>query len=320
VRAIEAEKTVSFLNVSFEPRESQLLLVIISLAVGALFLGMGLLEFAFFRKLVRLSRTFEEFNLTRLYKKVVQAGPVLTDEEHQVLEPYNIRKSLLKDVKFYGRALFTIVKAAIPLSKLVFSLGFMFYLSFTFTLLIVLIMGLGAFFFIKVSRSVVQDTFNKEKYIRTYLMDLSEALKNPIRPEQLIGLKSTKGYFSAFYNRLINAEKNRLVIQTQIAVIVVVILLIAGHLTLFGNVSWSLLIGYMIGLRFFLNSLQGINSFLKQAGKYYDYIRNYRNILLALDDLIDRHELPSVIRYDTPLDYFIYQPDDDDDDDFVDDF
>jgi ABC-type multidrug transport system fused ATPase/permease subunit len=321
VDIIETNEPFIFLQYSFEPRQSQALLILIAGLVGLLFLSTGLLDYSFHKRLIQINRLFEMGCVVRLYESVMQKKRMLQYQSQPILSAYNIKKSLIKDTKYYGRALFSIVKAIIPIAKLLLSLTFMFYLAFSFTLLVISLMLIGGVFLWKITKSVVKETKRKEKYIKSYVKELSNALSNPMSGAALLDKKSAVHYFSAFYTWLLNTEQSRLIINLLITGITFFLLLIIGHLTLFGGASWALLVGYLLALRYLLNSLQGINGILKQLSTFYDYIRNYYAILEALATLEETAILQSdKIDDNMDNDYFQFQPDDDAGDDLVDDF
>ncbi|MFT4664317.1 MAG: ABC-type multidrug transport system fused ATPase/permease subunit [Polaribacter sp.] len=321
VDLVENNRAFSISEYTFEPRQSQSLLIIIAITVGFLFLGSGSLEYLFQKRLIAINRLFEVSCVKRLYESVVSKSALLNYQDSPILSAYNIKKSLIKDTKFYGRALYSIVRSIIPIAKLAISMIFMFYLAFSFTLLVVLLMLIGFFFIWKVSKSVVKETNRKEKYIKPYVRELASALAKPIPSDTLVSNDSASNYFSAFYTWLLNNAQNQFIIKILIAVITTFLLLIIGHLTLFGNASWALLIGYLLALRYFLNSLQGINGILKQLSTFYDYIRNYYAILDGLLDLenldLSQH---SIKQENLDTDFFQFQPEDDTGDDLVDEF
>lgn len=307
-------------NYTADPRSSQALLIFVSLLVGFIFLLSACLDYFSNKRLIQLNQTFEEASITRLYQAVMAKKHLLPYQNQAVLSAYNIKKALIKDCKFYGRALFSIVQSVIPLAKLGLSLFFMFYLATFFSLLVVIILLGGGILVLRISKSIVRETQRKEDHIKFYTQEIAQALAAEQLEPKLLEKNGAKNYLSAFYARLLYTQQNQFVIKLLVAVITTVLLLVIGHLTLFGNASWALLVGYLLALRFFLNSLQGINGILKQLSTFYDYIRNYYAILNALANLNEWDTSSTASSIQSPSnDYFQFQPDDDGDD-LVDDF
>lgn len=321
VSKLEKELPVNLLGYTFEPRESQMLLLLVASAVGLLFLTTALLDFGFHKYLININKRFEKSLVTRLYNEVMAKAHLLSGQDNPDLSPYNIRKSLIKDSKFYGRTLFSTVRSVVPLIRLLFSLIFLFYLAFWFTLMVLAILMVGVVFIFQVSRTVARQTSRKEKYIKLYVQELAAALSSPMEGEELVKQRGAHNYFDAFYAWMLNAQKNRLVINLLIAVITTVLLLVVGYLALFGSTPWALLVGYLLGLRYFLASLRGINGMLKQLSTFYEYIRNYYAILSGLAELQGEPALATDPLGESAEEkgYFQFQPDDDGDD-MVDDF
>ncbi len=319
VKAIEANQNLSLFHWTFAPRESQILLIIVTSLVGVLLLGSSMLFYTFFKKLIQFNRIFETICVSRLYEAIQQKRYLLPFQKAPILSPYNIKKSLIKDTKFYGRGLSAIIKAVIPIAKIILSLSFMFYLAFSFTLLVVFIMIIGVFFIWKVSRQVVIETRRKEKFIKYYVKDLLNALFTQMSSEELLEKEGMRGYFDAFYGWLLKLEENRLIVNLLIAGTSTILLIVIGQLTIFGNASWALLIGYLLALRYFLTSLQGLNGILKQLSTFYDYIQNYYGILTALSELEEATFPINQQVNKNAEEYFHFQADDDGDD-LLDDF
>lgn len=278
-----------------------------------------MLFYTFFKKLIQFNRIFETICVSRLYEAIQQKRYLLPFQKAPILSPYNIKKSLIKDTKFYGRGLSAIIKAVIPIAKIILSLSFMFYLAFSFTLLVVFIMIIGVFFIWKVSRQVVIETRRKEKFIKYYVKDLLNALFTQMSSEELLEKEGMRGYFDAFYGWLLKLEENRLIVNLLIAGTSTILLIVIGQLTIFGNASWALLIGYLLALRYFLTSLQGLNGILKQLSTFYDYIQNYYGILTALSELEEATFPINQQVNKNAEEYFHFQADDDGDD-LLDDF
>ena len=129
IKKIEINQTFQLFHYTFDPRHSQALLLIVSAGVGLLFLGTGLINFHFHRLLLRFNYRSETHCIARLYKSVMDKASLLPYQEKEILSPYNIKKSFIKDTKFYARSLFSVIKAVIPIANLILSLAFMFYLS-----------------------------------------------------------------------------------------------------------------------------------------------------------------------------------------------
>ena len=319
VQTIEKGEMVNLLGTTIVPKESFPLLIGVAVGTGLLFLVASIFNYRSRISSLRIAREYEVFCSQRIVTSIAEShAGTLLDENPQLLRAW--RKAMVKDSRYGGKAAILFSNSIIHLGKFFVSFFFMLYVDVVLTLVLLLIITPLVLLLRRLSGRVVFLTRRREDGLSDYILRKKHLIHEQLRPEAERAADWQKeyeegpiaNYHGAYYGQLKQLAKNDLAITGFIAIFAVVIVLLAGNLVLFGSLSWTIFVAYMVALRFFFNSLQGMNGIMKRASRFYDYLQHYQRVLAQLRGAQAK---PGEKRYSVDVDALELDDDDDDDDD-----
>ena len=329
-RIIEQGSYVRLLGRNFDPNISWILLLLVAISTGGLLFISGLVNFWRMSIGLKLARSYEEFCARRLLLAIESARlPLALTGVHpnKQLSMRSLKKALIKDTRFLCKVVQLIDRGLLNMGKLGLSLSFMLYTDYLLTLLIVLLTLPLVYLLRLASRRVVRLTRSRESQLPNFMGRKRELIQQIINdrgeePDRGWQEDYRQGYlqsfYSIYYKLLRQLGVNDLISACFIAGLAVVIVITAGNLVIFGNMSWAIFVAYIIALRFFFTSCQGMSRIVKQYSRMYDYVRHYRQVIKALEQLV-KEPLPEASAGETLRTELLLEFDDDDDDDDDDD-
>lgn len=331
VSAIEQQRRFVFAGFRIEPTASEFLLYAIAAATGLAFILSGLFNYWTRRYNLALANKYEVYCAQRLLHAINESGKAA------LLRAFNeggaftfraVKKSLIKDTRFCGKVVLIILQSLLTMGKLILSLGFMVYVQAWLTVLIVLVSIPLVLLLRHSSKKVVQLTREREELLPEFLNEKKAIITGMITPRPETIKDWIQGYregilhsfYRAYYGTFNMLAVNDLLITGFIALLAALIIIVAGNVVLFGSMSWTVFAAYMVALRFFFVSLQGINGSIKRSSRAYDYIRHYQFILIRMQGLAFAESGEEAHLRDTAAaELLLLGLDDDDDDDDEDD-
>lgn len=330
ISAIEQNRRFVLPFYKADPTATPMLLYVIAGCTGLAFIASGLFNFYGKRYHLSLSRDYEMYCSRRMIQALAEANKgrfLRRIKEEQGFSLRSLRKSLIKDTRFCGKIVQIIPNSLLTLGKLTISLFIMIYVQAWLSLLIILVSIPLVLLLRGSSRKVVQLTRKRERLLPDFIAEKKLVLSALLSPEQEQVGDWQKGYeegpvasfYDTYYGLFRRLLVNDLLITGFIALLVVLIIIVAGNVVLFGSMSWTVFAAYMVALRFFFVSLQGMNGTIKRSSRAYDYIRHYRDTFFILQAMAFAEKEETDNFREEELQDELYQMgldlDDDDDDD-----
>lgn len=324
VSALEENATLHFLGEAYVPKLSHTLLLVVAICTGLLFVVSSVFNYWSETRTIDLTRKYE----VRCSHRILSAlhSSVQLDKKEQIdnksYDFRNLRRALIKDARFCGKAVPVVSFAMIVGIKFFLSLVFMFSIDFLLTG-IILIMIIPMFFVTKyVGRRVVKLTTEREGRLLSFVNAkkniISSVFQNPELSKEELLSADNEPEIASFYDAYFGVRKklalNDLVSISFMALLAIVIILTGGKLVLFGNMPWSIFIAYIVALRFFFGSLQGVSLLVKKSSKIYEYVSHYLRFLRELQSR-DQSLIAEGIQNESPNNIGLDLDDDDDEDD-----
>lgn len=284
VNALEQTSELELLGRSFEPQSSQTLLIVVALTTGLLFLIYSLIDYWSKLRIINITRKYDEFCSRRILHALEKTSQTLvSDSGYSRFDSRRLRKALIKDARFCGKTVKVISLGFVILIKFLASLAFMFSVSILLTSAILLLIVPLAYILRRLGREVVKLTQLREAKLPVFIqhkkMQMQRAMDKNRAPNKEQDEFGSSNEILSFYNTYYKVMKklalSDLIIVLFIAFLAVVVVLMAGNLVLFGNMSWAIFIAYIVAMRFFFSSMQGLNNMMKKASKLYDYVSHY---------------------------------------------
>ncbi|MEL6537948.1 MAG: hypothetical protein AAFQ98_21190, partial [Bacteroidota bacterium] len=288
VSRIENSEAVTLLGRTFIPTESATLLAGVAIGTSLLFIVSSLFSYRARLAILSVCRQYEE----HCSKRILRALQKLTTQvahSGQAGTPQAWRRAMVKDSRFSGRGGVLIPQAIMNGGKLLLSLGFMLYVDLVLTLVILAIILPLALLQRRLGKRVISITQKREQVLPQFIAQKRQLMEQSINQEQAEDLDSwyTQGkipkFYNLYYGQLRGLASNDLLTTLFIAIFALVVVLVAGNRVLFGDLTWAIFAAYMVALRFFFNSLQGLNGVIKRSSKIYSYMKHYRQTLQRIE-------------------------------------
>lgn len=293
VNALEQTSELTFLGNSYVPQSSQTLLIAVATGTGALFLFYGLMDYLSQIKVIQMTKKYESFCSQRVITSLSAINRKLDFQkgERPDFDNRRLKKALIKDARYSARLVKFFQFSTVTLVKFFGSLIFMFSVNFSLTL-IILLMIIPIFFALRhMARQVARLTQKRETklpgfiYSQKQLMQaaFTPSLEAPSDTHEFDPAKEVSDFYNMYHDISRKLAKSDFIILAFIAVLAILIVLTAGNLVMFGDMSWTIFIAYIVALRYFFGSLKGLNGVFKKSSKIYDYLNHYINTLQQIE-------------------------------------
>lgn len=325
---VEQKQKVAFYDFYIDLRWSAKLFLAVSMVIGLFFLLTGIFEFLSKRIMIKLAEKHEKFCEHRLLLKISKLKHPEQILDYPILDFKNLQKSGFKDCIKIGQLLRTLNPFVTSILNFILSFGFLLYLSPLFSIIFFVLLPLAFILIRKNSSKIVDNTIlfegNRSDFIRRKKESLIKALKREENSYSISesGLKQRdqeflmREYFKSFYGRFLTQAETLLITKILISICVFGTLVFAGYMIFYvGNLRWSFLIGFIVALRIFLNSLSSLSSIANKLSKNYNYVSNYRLIMLKLNEIANSIYKPNTQQKFAFKNMVSELKDDDDDDD-----
>jgi ABC-type multidrug transport system fused ATPase/permease subunit len=293
VNALESTDEIFILGATYIPQSSQTILTLVAVGTGVLFIFYGLMDFWSKVKVIKMSKNYELFCSERVLTslKAIFTSPESSESKVPSFDQRRLRKALIRDSRFCGKLAATISFSVITILKFLGSLVFMFYSSFLLTVIILLIV-LPLLFVLKyMAKSVVDLTQQREVKLPNFIAGKKLLMQNALDPtkknssqiHELHTPHAISPFYNIYYKIYSQMALSDLIITFSMAILSVIVVLMAGNLVLFGDMSWSIFIAYIVALRYFFGSLRSLNQMFKKSSKIYDYVSHYVSTLKQIE-------------------------------------
>ncbi|MFT6214345.1 MAG: ABC-type multidrug transport system fused ATPase/permease subunit [Roseivirga sp.] len=328
VNALESTNELFILGTTYIPQSSQTILTLVAVSTGALFVFYGLMVFWSKVKVIKMTKNYELFCSERVLTslKAILTSPESSESEVPSFDQRRLRKALIKDSRFCGKLIPTISFSVITILKFLGSLVFMFSSSFLLTVIILLIV-LPLLLVLKyMAKSVVNLTQQREVKLPNFIAGKKLLMQNALDPTKKKSSNTHHAvsiFYNTYYKILNKMALSDLIITFFTAILLVIVVLMAGNLVLFGDMSWPIFIAYIVALRYFFGSLKSLNQMFKKSSKIYDYVSHYVSTLKQIETgkgvpvlAAYRNNGPTAGKNTDGLGLDLDDDEDDDDDDF----
>ncbi len=284
--SFEVDRSITLHGYSIPIRSSFLLLIGTALVGFLLLVISALLAYKSRTNSLILRRKHEEFCLKRLFVLVSRLPHPATSKLNRLLANKDIVREGKLEARFCGQLLELLLTLTVPLATLVVFAIFLFYLNALFSSLIVVLSIISLYFLLRIINKAAETSLVTERYLPQATSEKRHLLKRIFATASSIDYANrflndvfVKGkirtHRDAFFGRYILEEKTRLLINVLTAISILTIILIAGMGILYRKWSWSILLAYLVSLRYFLTSLMQVSRIITKMSRMYPQIKRY---------------------------------------------
>src|SRR3972149_3158667 len=284
--SFEVDRSLTVFGYSIPIRTSLLLLIATALIGFLLLVISAFLAYKSKTNSLKLRRLYEEFCFKRFFVLVSRLPHPATSNLNRLLAEKDLLREGKLEAKFCGQLLELLLTLTVPLTTLVVFIIVLFYLSVLFSSLIVIFSIISLFFLYRINVKAAETSLLTEQYSPKATSEKRNLLKRifELAPPidyanrfltDIFAVGKVRNHRDVFFGRYILEEKTRLVINIMTAISILAIILIAGMGILFGKWSWSILLAYLVSLRYFLTSLMQVGRIITKMSRKYPQIKRY---------------------------------------------
>lgn len=285
-RALERGATLTFMGLTFTPRESPAGLALIAVFSTALLAAAGVVIYFSRTRGIGLRRRYEEFCSKRVLLLASKLPLPTADVANRILAENGVSMIAHRHARTAGRVLWTLVNGSIPVGRAIIALVVMFAISWYWTLAVVCVMPVAGYLLYGVNVSAARASWRRDRRAapasRAKRLAMQHLVSNaaPLsETDAVMGELFHKGkgrkMTDAFFERFVIRERAQLVSNLFAATAILAVLLVAGMEVFKGQLSWTALLAYLVALRIFLSSTRGVLGVLLQVSRFYPYLRRY---------------------------------------------
>jgi ABC-type multidrug transport system fused ATPase/permease subunit len=283
-------KKISLIFLSFNTRESIILLALTTACTALLFGAAALLNFYYNSSLVKCGCQLEKQLISKLYSLLRNAptfrAPVVAGSK----EESSIIKVALGDSRSCARAYLMAVSSIVPCLTLISSILVLVYQNWLMT---VILIPLGVLFFLFVYRVNVSGVENSKAFekhspplrdsFRDNILTLQNNTQN-LLSETLAPELDNKidDYVNSYRNLIALPYRSHLVTDIFLAVTLSSVLFGLSASAILGHSEWSNIIVYLIALRYATGALKQTSARFTVMNRFYPQLARYSNFTKSL--------------------------------------
>jgi ABC-type multidrug transport system fused ATPase/permease subunit len=285
VRALESNQ----LLYGFTPRTSASLFAIVASVSVFLFIGFALFEYRSNIAILRLCRRYQNLGTQEALSLSSKLPHWFTPGNSVWISTGHLRQILSIDVHHRSRMTRILLRAIIPVIRLVLSAIAVLYINLHFSVLIFLIIGvpIAGLYFVgrKIADTITSKEMTSQNVFRDQMSLLSKSWedKTHISFEEVnwdMALGGANSRPRLYFRRLRAKVLGKLLINTANTLGIIVLILSLGFWMLQEpQNNWSLWLTYLIALRFFLSSLNRVAQALIQTTRFNRQVRRFMEFL-----------------------------------------
>ncbi|OEF96833.1 hypothetical protein BHF68_07170 [Desulfuribacillus alkaliarsenatis] len=296
VYMLEKNEYLTMFVISGYPRELIELFIIVCVMVFTLLFVAAMLLYLSGTKMYHLRIHYQKFCSKRVLSNYYDCR-FHTNFNRE----YNESKIMCltsSDSTFCGRVLRMTLSLIRPLIIFAVSLPIMVYLETRVSVIVIILAFISLLFQYKVSKAAAGYSINVErnagaasKERRELFNSLSLAPKN-INSElvneyidKAYGRGSLNKFYSALYGRLLSLEKSSFISNILIAAGIFFILVILIREALLYDKSWTIVVAYIVAVRFTLMSLRQVNRLLTSINRFYPQLKRYYQFIIDTESI-----------------------------------
>lgn len=275
----------------FAARDSMALFAMAGVATVLLFLGFSLLEYAAHAAILRVCRCYRDEGARRLLALARRLPHWFRPGGPGTISDAHLRQLLGNDLGQRSRMLRVLLRSIVPLGRLLVCAAAIFYVSATFSLMILLVVGLPLAGLYHVSRHIADTATERETE------------RHASFPEQLSWLERRwldtprqcpasagdadeppldDGSAERYFRRMRAKALGQLLLNTaNTAGVLMLVILLGFWLSREPDGGWSLWATYLIALRYFFTSLSRVGQAIVQSSRFARQVRRLEDFLAA---------------------------------------
>jgi ABC-type multidrug transport system fused ATPase/permease subunit len=288
----------------FASRTSMTLFAVVAISTVTLFFAFAWLEYRSNIAILALSRSYQNLGAQEALALASRLPHWFAAENGPQISSRHLRQILSIDVHHRSRMARILMRAAVPIVRLMISAAAIIYISPQFSVLILIIIGVPVAGLYWVGRRIADTISSREIATQQVYQEqariLSKSWKSGthLLPEEIdweATLGQPESRHRLYFKRLRAREFGKLLINTANTLGILVLVLSLGFWVINeqqGN--WSSWLTYLVALRYFLSSLGRVAQSLVQSTRYNRQVRRFMDFVTAAKMAVKRADFPDV--------------------------
>ena len=288
----------------YTPRSSFPLFLMAATATAVLFFSFALLDFRSNIAILDLCRRYQTVGIQEVLSVSSKLPHWFSGEDSPAISTGHLRQILSGDVTNRSRMMRILLRILIPVARMGVGGAIIFYINPMFTVLIFVVIGVpiaGLYWIVRrIADTVTIAEKTSDNVFRRQLELLSENWEkktelpvDAVDWEMALGVQNSRARL--YYGRMKAKAQARLLINMTNILGLIVLILALGYWVLSGEENnWSLWIGYLVALRYFLSSLQMVIQQIVQSSRFARQVRRFQEFMAAATVAVSSSD-PSVV-------------------------
>lgn len=283
---LESHRTFNVLDFQFDARTSGILLIIVSVVGLIIYTISAFSDYISKSTSISLWQNYELYSLKRFTLLKSRIPHPLCSKANEMLSGESVSRDGRTESKYLGRLFSQLLNSIIPVTTLLIVTAVLFYISYKFTFIVLILSAISMFFLYKFSMQILQNMDNMKTYSKTYLPEKTKLLNrinrvvSPITENEhffknMFSQGETRKFQDAFFVSFLLREKSSLIVNILTGLSIITIIAISGFGIIYGSFNWAIFLAYIVSLQYFLGSLMQIGNSLSMFSRFYPEAKRY---------------------------------------------